>query len=64
MSKEIKIGIVGAPRGRNFFRAFQVHPETQIVALCDVDEGTLAEEGRKAGVAGLYTLPGADRFSG
>ena len=54
--KDIKVAFAGVHRASSFFRAFQVHPDTQIVALCDINEKTLADVGRATGVAQLYTL--------
>ena len=34
MAGEIKVAFSGARRAGSFFKAFQVHPETEIVALC------------------------------
>ena len=56
MGKDIKVAFVGAHRASSFFRAFQLHPRTQIVALCDVNEQALAAAGEAAGVRALYTL--------
>ena len=56
MANEVKIGFVGVHRASSFFRAFQCHPETEIVALCDVDENTLAQAGPATGVQALYTV--------
>ncbi|MHB0874423.1 MAG: Gfo/Idh/MocA family protein [Anaerolineae bacterium] len=55
MAKDIKIAFSGVHRASSFFRAFQVHPDTAVVALCDVNEATLAEAGRETGISGLYT---------
>ncbi|MFN8491652.1 MAG: Gfo/Idh/MocA family oxidoreductase [Caldilineaceae bacterium] len=56
MSKTIKIAFVGAHRASAFFTAFQLHPETTIVALCDAAEPTLREAGKATGVTQLYTV--------
>jgi predicted dehydrogenase len=56
MAKDIKVAFAGVHRASSFFKAFQVHPDTRIVALCDVNEETLADVGRATGVTGLYTL--------
>jgi len=56
MNEDIKVAFVGVHRASSFFRAFQVHPDAQIVALCDINERTLAEAGEATGIAGLYTL--------
>ena len=55
MAKDIKVAFAGLHRASGFFNAFQVHPETQIVALCDVNEATLAETSKATGITGLYT---------
>jgi predicted dehydrogenase len=54
--KDIKVAFAGVHRASSFFRAFRAHPATQIVALCDVSEKTLADVGRTTGVTQLYTL--------
>ncbi|HRW10423.1 MAG TPA: Gfo/Idh/MocA family oxidoreductase, partial [Caldilineaceae bacterium] len=56
MSNKLKIAFAGARRAGSFFKAFQSHPETEIVALCDPYEPTLAEAGRATGIANLYTV--------
>jgi len=55
MGKDIHVAFVGVHRASSFFKAFQVHPDTAIVALCDVNRETLAEVGRAVGVTQLYT---------
>ena len=57
MSKEIKVGIVGAAgRGRGFFSAFVNNPNTEITALCDLNEEGLKETAVNCGLekCGLY----------
>ena len=56
MSKDIKVAFSGVHRASSFFEAFQIHPETEIVALCDVNEKTLAEAGKATGIDKLYTV--------
>lgn len=56
MDKEIKVAFAGVPRASSFFTAFQSHPETQVVALCDVDESTLTRVGKATGITQLYTV--------
>ncbi len=56
MGKDIKVAFAGVHRASSFFKAFQSHPETELVALCDVNEGSLAEAGRAAGLTQLYTI--------
>ena len=48
MSKDLKVAFAGVNRASSFFKAFQAHPETEIVALCDVNEATLRDIGRDA----------------
>jgi len=56
MGKDLKVAFVGVHRASSFFKAFQAHPDTEIVALCDIDEQTLAEAGNATGITALYTL--------
>ena len=56
MDDKIKVAFSGARRSSSFFRAFQAHPETEIVALCDPNEQTLAEAGKATGITQLYTV--------
>ena len=50
MANEIKVAFSGARRAGSFFKAFQTHPQTEIVALCDPRADTLAASGRATGV--------------
>jgi predicted dehydrogenase len=50
-----KVAFAGARRSGAFFKAFQFHPDTQIVALCDIHEPTLTKAGRATGIRQLYT---------
>ena len=56
MPNEIKVAFAGARRASSFFKAFQSHPETEIVALCDPHAETLTEAGRATGITQLYTV--------
>lgn len=56
MSDKLKVAFAGVHRASSFFRAFQSHPETAIVALCDLRQPTLAEAGKATGVTHLYTV--------
>ena len=56
MTKSIRVGFAGARRASSFFKAFQAHPDTEIVALCDINEQTLAEAGDATGITQLYTV--------
>lgn len=56
MSKDLKVAFAGARRSSSFFKAFQSHPETQVVALCDTYEPALLETGKATGITQLYTV--------
>jgi predicted dehydrogenase len=56
MAKELKVAFAGARRSSSFFRAFQSHPETQVVALCDTYEPNLYGAGKATGITQLYTV--------
>ncbi len=52
-----RVGLVGAHRGAGLVSQFGVHPETEITALCDLNEARLADAGQGFGVpdSGLFT---------
>lgn len=55
MSKDIKIGIVGAAgRGRSFFSPFVHNPRTAITALCDTNEEGLRQTAAENGIEQTY----------
>lgn len=54
--RDIKVAFVGVHRASSFLKAFQLHPDTEIVALCDLHEPTLAGAGKAAGISQLYTV--------
>lgn len=56
MTSKIKVAFSGARRASSFFKAFQSHPETEIVALCDPRPETLHEAGKATGITQLYTV--------
>jgi predicted dehydrogenase len=56
MGQKLKIAFAGIRRASSFVRAFQNHPETEIVALCDLYQPTLSEAGKALGVDKLYTV--------
>ena len=41
--QKIKIGLVGVSRGSGTVKPFEYYPETQITALCDLNQNTLYE---------------------
>ncbi|RKY64185.1 MAG: gfo/Idh/MocA family oxidoreductase, partial [Candidatus Latescibacterota bacterium] len=51
----LKVGVVGLGMGRGHVEAYQAHPEAEVVAICDVDEGRLAQVGERYGVRRRYT---------
>ena len=55
MPKDLKVAFAGARRSSSFFKAFQSHPETEVVALCDTYEPNLYETGKATGISQLYT---------
>ncbi|MCX6044732.1 MAG: Gfo/Idh/MocA family oxidoreductase [Chloroflexi bacterium] len=55
MNQKIKVALAGVHRASAFLRAFQLHPQTEIVALCDLNPSALAETGKLIGVSQLYT---------
>jgi len=54
MAKELKVGIVGAPRGSGFVRAIQTVTETELVAICDIREEVLNDSANRFGVEKRY----------
>ena len=57
MSAKWKVGIVGLSRGRGFVNVFGAHPEVEVTALCDTNEGTLAR------TAEAFQLPDSSLFT-
>ena len=55
MKSELKVGIVGAPRGSGFVRAVQTVNETVLVALCDINKDVLEQRAEQFGVEQRYT---------
>ncbi|MCJ7736900.1 MAG: Gfo/Idh/MocA family oxidoreductase [Anaerolineae bacterium] len=52
-----RVGLVGAQRGASLVTQFEVHPDTEITALCDLNETRLAgaSEDFKVPDSGLFT---------
>ena len=48
MTSELKVGLVGVPRGSGFIRAFQTVNETALVAICDINTEGPKSGGRSA----------------
>lgn len=55
MTDKLKVGIVGAPRGRGFIKTFNNLPDTTVTALCDAREEVLNP------IADEYSI--SDRFT-
>src|SRR5689334_6015262 len=55
-SAPLRVGIVGAAgRGAGFFSAFIHNPQTELVALCDLDLERLQASATHAGTPDLYS---------
>ena len=57
MAAKYRIGLVGARRGSSLVSPFMLYPETEITALCDLDEKTLADAGE------AFNVPAKGRFT-
>src|SRR5262249_24302827 len=55
MAGELKVGVVGAPRGGSYVRTLQAIRETALVAICDRDPEGLARAAERFGVERTYT---------
>ena len=55
MTSELKVGLVGVPRGSSFIRAFQTIQETAVVAVCDINPDALKRVGDQHGIERRYT---------
>ncbi len=55
MTSELKVGLVGVPRGSSFIRAFQTIQETAVVAVCDINSDALKRVGDQHGIEQRYT---------
>ena len=55
MTSELKVGLVGVPRGSGFIRAFQTVNETALVAICDINTEVLNQVGDEHGIKERYT---------
>ncbi|MDA1190474.1 MAG: Gfo/Idh/MocA family oxidoreductase [Candidatus Poribacteria bacterium] len=52
---ELKVGIVGAPRGSSFIAAIGAVTETELVAVCDINEANLNRTADHHGVPNRFT---------
>ncbi len=55
MSNILRIGIIGLGMGRYHIRGYRMHPNAEVVALCDLDEARLHQRADEFGVEGRYT---------
>ena len=55
MTSELKVGLVGVPRGSGFIQAFQTVNETALVAICDINTKILNQVGDQHGIQERYT---------
>lgn len=56
MSKDIKVGVVGAARrGKSYFTPFNSNPHTVVTALCDLNEEAVKETAAENNVEQIYT---------
>ena len=55
MKDRLKVGIVGARRGAGHIRPFTTITETEVTAICDLNEDTLHEVGEQYGVPKRFT---------
>jgi predicted dehydrogenase len=54
MAKGLRIGVIGLGMGQHHVEGYLTHPEADVVALCDADEGRLAKQGKTFGIDRLY----------
>ena len=47
MSEKFRIGSVGAGRGRSYFSPFAAMAETEVIAICDLDQSALDQIGNQ-----------------
>lgn len=52
-----KVGLIGVRRGSSLVRPFQLFPETEITALCDLNQQSLAETGK------AFNLPDSNLYN-
>jgi len=55
MNRKLRVGIVGAPRGGGYLSGFRAVSESEVAAMCDLNEQTLKESADHAGVSLRYT---------
>ncbi len=55
MSEKFRIGIVGAGRGRSYFSPFAAMAETEVIAICDLDQSALDQIGNQYQIKQRFT---------
>jgi predicted dehydrogenase len=60
--KKYRVGLAGVHRGASLVHPFTVFPETEITALCDLDEGRLAEAGEQFNVPDRFLFTDYEAF--
>lgn len=55
MKDELKVGIVGVPRGSGFVKAIQTVTETNLTAICDINKEILEARAIQFGIEKKYT---------
>jgi predicted dehydrogenase len=55
MLSELKVGVVGAPRGRSFMNSCKAFPEVRVAAVCDMNAEALGKAKAAIGEVETYT---------
>ena len=55
MANKLKVGIVGAHRGSSYFQPFSTITETEVTAVCDINETTLQSVAERFNVPHQFT---------
>jgi predicted dehydrogenase len=52
--RKLRVGIIGLGMGRHHIRGYRTHPNAEVVAVSDLDEGRLQQRGDEYGVPARY----------
>ena len=55
--KKVRVGVIGLGVGRGHVEGYKTHPEAEVVALADLDQGRLKTIGDKHNIAARYESP-------
>ncbi|MBM4087493.1 MAG: Gfo/Idh/MocA family oxidoreductase, partial [Planctomycetes bacterium] len=55
MSKKLRMGVVGLRMGKNHAKAYQTHPQAELVAVCDLNEELLKATAAELKVGQAFT---------